>query len=232
LFSGIVEEVGLITLASDTSDGRLLRIEAPVVTGALDLGDSVSVSGCCLTVVNFGRGYFEVEVSFQTLRATRLGVLRTGDRVNLERALKLSDRLGGHLVTGHVDGIGHVYSLEQEGFSRLMTIQVDRSLSNLFVEKGSVTVDGVSLTVARCHAPVGSGAPLQWASDYALTFDVALIPHTMKVTTLGQLKVGDAVNVEADLIGKYVARWLEPNLVENVNKAGLSLPFLAEHGYT
>lgn len=222
MFSGIIEELGTVGAVSETADGRRLRILAQTVTSELKLGDSVAVSGTCLTVVAAGAGWFDVEAVAQTLRATALGALKTGSRVNLERALKLSDRLGGHLVTGHVDGLATVRSIKTEGFSRLVTFEVDPALAGAFVEKGSVTVDGVSLTVASLSAPGGG----------RFAFTVALIPHTMKVTTLGALKAGDTVNTETDLIGKYVARLLAPGLATNVNKAGLTVGFLAEHGYT
>ena len=220
MFSGIVEEVGKIISTRDSGDGRTLRIACDVVTQELKLGDSVSVSGCCLTVTNFENGWFEADCVQQTLRMTRLGDLKKGDKVNLERALRLSDRLGGHLVTGHIDGIARIHSIEPEGFSRLITFEFADEFAPLFVEKGSVAIDGVSLTVAG----LGTGSELR--------FTVALIPHTLEVTTLGQLKVGDRVNIEADLVAKYVARWLEPNVAKNLKNAGLSLSFLAEHGYT
>jgi riboflavin synthase len=220
LFSGIVEEVGKIISTSDNADGRTLRIGCRQVISDAKLGDSISVSGCCLTVTKFESTWFEAECTHQTLRMTKLGDLKKGDSVNLERALRLSDRLGGHLVTGHIDGIGRVHSIKTEGFSKVITFDFDDKMAHLFVEKGSVGIDGVSLTVAS----LGSGPTLQ--------FSVALIPHTMDVTTLGGLKVGDPVNVEADLVAKYVARWLEPSIAKNLKNAGLSLSFLSEHGYT
>lgn len=225
MFTGIVEEVGKVVSVSDTAGGRRLKIGASTVTEGLKLGDSIAVNGACLTAVAFGSDWFDVEATRQTLRMTGLGSLSAGSRVNLERALKVSDRLGGHLVTGHVDGMARVASIKNEGFSRLVTFEVDATLAGYFVEKGSVAVDGISLTVAGLgESASGTGG--------SFTFTVALIPHTMEVTTAGELKAGDQVNIEADLIAKYVARWLEPNLAKNVNKAGLTLGFLTEHGYT
>jgi riboflavin synthase len=226
MFSGIVEETGKILAVADTSEGRRLKIAATTVTSDLELGDSVSVSGTCLTVTERGGEWFQVEATLHTLRVTKLGSLKGGDRVNLERAVRLSDRLGGHLVSGHVDGLGQVRNIETDGFSRLVSFAVDAALAGFFVEKGSVTIDGVSLTVAKFEQPAAGVSP----GDFLFT--VALIPHTMSVTTLGSLKVGDTVNVEVDLIAKYVARLLEPVCGEKVNKAGITLSFLAEHGYT
>jgi riboflavin synthase len=222
VFTGIVEEVGRVTAVADSSDGRRIKLAAKVVTGGLKLGDSIAVAGCCLTAVAFGSDWFEVEATHQTLRMTRLGALKTGSAVNLERALRLNDRLGGHLVTGHIDGLARVHSIKTEGFSRLITFEADAALAGLFVEKGSVAIDGISLTVAGL-GPVSSNR---------FTFTVALIPHTMEVTTVGELTAGSEVNIEADLVAKYVARWLEPSIAGNVNKAGITAGFLAEHGYT
>jgi riboflavin synthase len=224
LFSGIVEEVGKLASVADTADGRRLRISCKKVMSDLVLGASVSVSGTCLTVCQMGADWFDVDAVHETLRRTKLGELKTGDSVNLERALLVSDRLGGHIVSGHVDGLGTVRSIHAEGFSRVIEFGVDGVLAPFFVEKGSVTVDGVSLTVASLKA--------QAAKDAPLLFSVALIPHTLESTTLSQLKVGDRINVEADLIGKYVARLVSNGWAENINKGGITPAFLAEHGYT
>lgn len=222
MFTGIVEEMGKVASVSDTAEGRRLRLRATTVLDGVKLGDSIAVNGTCLTVVSSGTDWFDVEATFQTLRNTQLGFLKPGDRVNLERALRLSDRLGGHLVSGHVDGLGRITALKNEGFSRLITFAADNKLARYFVEKGSVAIDGISLTVASVS---NSGGEM-------FEFCVALIPHTMEATTANDWKVGDSVNLEADLIAKYVARWAEPALAVNVNKAGLSMGFLSEHGYT
>ena len=223
MFTGIVEESGKVLAVTETSQGRRLRIGSGVVTKDLKTGDSVSVSGVCLTVTEYGSDWFQVEAIIQTLNCTKLKNIKAGDSVNLERAIRFSDRLGGHLVTGHVDGLGQVRAIVSEGFSKRLTFGFQAEMAPLFVEKGSVAVDGVSLTVAALEPHVADGE---------FRFTVALIPHTMSVTTLGSLKVGDTVNIEADVVGKYVARWLEPTAGEKINKAGLSLSFLAEHGYT
>lgn len=225
MFSGIVEEVGKIVVATDGSGGRTLKIAARTVLGDVKLGDSISCSGCCLTVTGFGSDWFTVEATFETLRRTKLGLLKVGDHLNLERALRVSDRLGGHIVSGHVDAVAKISGVKTEGFSKVWEFSVTSELAPFFVEKGSVTVDGVSLTVASIQS-AKTGAQ----SDFVFT--VALIPHTMEITTLGELKVGQQVNIEADLIGKYVARLVGAGWAENINKGGLSLSFLQEHGYT
>jgi len=223
VFTGIVEEAGKVLTVTETAEGRRLKIGAGTVTDDLKTGDSVSVSGVCLTVTEHGSDWFQVEAIIQTLACTKLKLVQAGDSVNLERAMRWSDRLGGHLVTGHVDGPGQVKAVVSEGFSRRLTFGFKAEMAALFVEKGSVAIDGVSLTVATLEPQVADGE---------FRFTVALIPHTMNVTTLGGLKVGDTVNIEADVVGKYVARWLEPTVGEKINKPGLSLSFLAEHGYT
>jgi riboflavin synthase len=221
VFSGIVEEVGRVGQVKDQPGGRRFVIESPGIVCDLKLGDSISVSGCCLTAVDFGADWFAVEATPETLRRTTLGSFRPGSRVNLERALRVSDRLGGHIVSGHVDAVATVSSQITEGISKVVGFRAPRELASFFIEKGSVTIDGVSLTVASLSSERGSVA-----------FGVALIPHTMKITTLGTLKVGDQVNIEADVIGKYVARLVELGLVPNINKPGVSLALLNEHGYT
>jgi riboflavin synthase len=224
VFSGIVEEVGTITEIVENADGRGLRIAAEHVLADAKVGDSISTSGCCLTVTKFESTWFYVEAVHETLRRTKLGNLKVGDRVNLERAMRLSDRLGGHLVSGHVDALAKVVAIKKEGFSNLVEFELTADLAPFFIEKGSVTVDGVSLTVANLKE--------NSAADCTFIFAVALIPHTLEVTTMGALRVGDAVNIEADIIGKYVARMLSPHAGENINKGGLSLSFPAEQGYT
>jgi riboflavin synthase len=191
LFSGIVEAVGSIRAVAAAADAKRFSVTAPFAD--LALGESVCVSGVCLTVVAREAGSFEVDVSAETLRRSTLGKLGPGDRVNLERSLRLNDRLSGHLVFGHVDGIGKLLSVTPEGDSRLYHFEPPDSVARYLVEKGSVAVDGVSLTVFACRSR---------------SFSVALIPHTAQVTTLGSLAPGEEVNLEGDMIAKYVEKFV------------------------
>ncbi|MDQ5935690.1 MAG: riboflavin synthase [Cyanobacteriota bacterium erpe_2018_sw_21hr_WHONDRS-SW48-000092_B_bin.40] len=204
MFSGIVEEVGEVLEVQDTADGRWLKIGAKEILADAALGESISCSGCCLTVVDFGSDWFAVEAVIETLRRTKIGDLKVGSKINLEKALRVSDRLGGHIVTGHIDTVGKVASIVEEGFSYVVEVNLDSRWAPFFVEKGSVAMDGVSLTVADC------GEIPEKAED-EFWFRVALIPHTWNVTTLGQLKVGSAVNIETDIIARYVARLTNTN---------------------
>lgn len=204
MFSGIVEEVGEVLEVQDTADGRWLKIGAKEILADAALGESISCSGCCLTVVDFGSDWFAVEAVIETLRRTKIGDLKVGSKINLEKALRVSDRLGGHIVTGHIDTVGKIASIVEEGFSYVVEVNLDSRWAPFFVEKGSVAMDGVSLTVAD------SGDIPEKAED-EFWFRVALIPHTWNVTTLGQLKVGSSVNIETDIIARYVARLTNTN---------------------
>ena len=188
MFTGIVEELGKV----GSRDGSRLRINSSVVLEGSDLGASIAVNWCCLTVVaTDGSTYWDADVSEETYSRTNLGSLQAGDVVNLERPMALGERLGGHIVLGHVDAVGHVVSSAPD-----LVIRIPRDLMHLIVEKGSVTVDGISLTA------------FDLTSD---TFRVAVIPHTTAVTTLGVRKPGDAVNIEMDVLAKHVERLVEPH---------------------
>jgi riboflavin synthase len=232
VFSGIVEEVGKIVAVTDDGGGRRLKIAANSILSDVRLGDSISCAGVCLTVTDFGGDWFVVEAIEETLRRTKLGVLKTGDKLNLERALRVSDRLGGHIVSGHVDALAAVSSIKEEGFSRVIEFATSAELEPYFIEKGSVTIDGVSLTVAYLRSTGGhNSATAQPGRQFH--FAVALIPHTLEVTTLSQLRVGDKVNIEADVVGKYIARLVMQGYTpQNINKGGVTLELLSEHGYT
>lgn len=191
MFTGIVEEMGALSASEDSPgapDGTRLVFSAALVTEGTSVGDSISVNGCCLTVVDIGPGWWAADAVAETLSRTNLGGLRPGEPVNLERAVSLNARLGGHLVQGHVDGTGRVLSPAPD-----LEIEAPEQVRRYLVEKGSVTVDGVSLTVVSV-TPGG--------------FTVAVIPHTMAVTTLGRRRAGDTVNLEADVMAKYAEQLL------------------------
>ena len=194
MFTGIVEEMGGITVLKKTLAGAKLTILASTVMSDLKIGDSVSVNGICLTVVSRSERDFSVEVSPETLSVTTLGSFAVGMPVNLERAMKLNERIGGHLVAGHVDGVGVIRHRHQDNNAIVFTIGAPPEILRYCVSKGSITVDGISLTI---NAVTEQG------------FSVAIIPHTAKVTILGLKQVNDTVNLESDLIGKYVERLLQ-----------------------
>jgi riboflavin synthase len=193
LFTGIIEDLGTVRQINHSNDGAVINIRTRLPTARVSLGESIAVSGCCLTVVRKSRDSLAMDVSAETLRRTILGDLKPGDPVNLERCLTLNKLLGGHLVSGHVDGVGRIVSIQPEGDSRLYTFEVGADESCYLVEKGSVALDGVSLTVFGIRRG---------------RFKVALIPHTLKMTTLGYKQVGATLNVESDMLVKYVERIL------------------------
>jgi riboflavin synthase len=195
VFTGLVEEGGTVAMVEPRDEGARLVIAATDVLEGLEVGDSVAVNGACLTAVAVAGDRFAVDAVAETLRRTTLGRLAVGDRVNLERPMRLGDRLDGHLVQGHVDGTGVVRDARAEGTSTVLEIAAPAALLRYVVEKGSIAVDGVSLTVA------GRGAD---------AFTVALIPHTMAVTTLGPQAVGRGVNLEVDVVAKYVEALAAP----------------------
>ncbi|MCI0898821.1 MAG: riboflavin synthase [Chloroflexi bacterium] len=190
MFTGIVEEVGVVAKIS----GNAMTVRASKVTGDLKLGDSIAVNGACLTAVSCGRSEFSVDLTPETMRRTSLGQLSAGRPVNLERALLASDRMGGHIVQGHVDGTGRVMSTKPEGDSIIFRIRVPKRLNRYIVEKGFVAVDGISLTVVKRGAS---------------SFTLAVIPYTLNNTNLASLSVGDRVNLEADILAKYIESLLD-----------------------
>ena len=196
MFTGIVEELGTVRSVDAVGDGRRLVVDAATVLDDVTLGASIAVNGCCLTVVEWSDDWFAVDAVPETLDRTTVGDLSTGDRVNLERPLAADGRFGGHVVQGHVDTVTDVVAVaDQSDGSRRLTFHLPGELAGQIVEKGSVTLDGTSLTVASVGGPSAEGA----------TFDVALIPHTLEVTTFGGRSPGDRCNVEADVIARYVA---------------------------
>jgi riboflavin synthase len=194
MFTGIVTDVGRVRAARDQDGSRRFEIETGYDTTGLALGASVSHAGCCLTVVDKAPGWFAVEVSNESLDKTTLGDWKAGDPVNLERAARLGDELGGHVVSGHVDGVGEVLEVTQDGGSWRVNIRAPRPLHRFIAPKGSITIDGVSLTVNEVEGD---------------RFGVNLIPHTWQVTTLNRLKPGSRVNLEIDMLARYAARWRE-----------------------
>lgn len=194
MFTGIITDIGRVRAVRQTQRDRRYEIETAWDTSGIDLGASISHAGCCLTVTEKGDGWFTVEVSGETLSKTTLGDWDQGRRVNLERAARLGDEMGGHIVSGHVDGLGEVASVTQEGGSRRIEITAPEPLHRFIAAKGSITVDGVSLTVNTVEGR---------------HFGVNVIPHTLEATTLGDLKPGDPVNLEIDMLARYLARWQE-----------------------
>jgi riboflavin synthase len=189
MFTGLVQDLGTVRV-DQTADGATLRI-ATALAGEIGLGDSVAVNGVCLTATTVADGAFTAEAMHETLRRSSLGALADGGQVNLELALRAGDRLGGHVVQGHVDGTGTVRDVAQDGFARVVTIEAPPELLRYVVHKGSITVDGVSLTVARVDAT---------------SFDVSLIPETLERTTLGDVAPGRVMNLEVDVMAKYVEK--------------------------
>lgn len=198
MFTGIVTHLGKVEDVEETHSGKRLRIAEPGVAGDLAVGDSVAVNGVCLTVVDISGGGFVVEAVAETLARTTLGLLEEGSAVDLERPAAVSGRLDGHIVQGHIDGVGEVMALESEGESIRMQVSLPEELARYVVEKGSIAADGVSLTVTA----VGPADVESW-------FEVALIPHTLTHTVLGHREVGDRLNLEVDVVAKYVERMLE-----------------------
>lgn len=194
MFTGLVEETGRIERIEERREGRRFWIAARQVLEDTRTGDSVALNGCCLTAIALEPGRFAVEAVPETLRRTTLGAWREGERVNLERPLRLDQRLGGHLVQGHVDGVGVIRSVVAEGEGRRMGLELPGTLTRFVAEKGSLAVDGVSLTIAACTGR---------------SCEVALIPHTLAVTVAGDYEPGRKVNLEVDLIARYLARLLD-----------------------
>lgn len=194
MFTGLIEDVGTIESLRFNKKSAVLNVKTRLPLRSMELGASVAINGACLTLVRKARSMFTVDVSPETLKRTSLGILGGGSLVNLERPLRLQDRLGGHWVTGHVDGIGRVQSIDTRGEFTFVTFGVAPQLGTLLVSKGSVAVDGISLTVNECGRR---------------HFSVAIIPFTLQHTNLRVRRVGDKVNLEADLIGKYVQKFLK-----------------------
>jgi len=217
MFTGLIEGTGKLKTIEPRGKDMRLSIQASFDLEGFQTGESVAVDGVCLTVVSWQARAFTVDVSQETLSRSTLGQRSVGDEVNLERALRLGDRLGGHLVNGHVDGKARVMARKQRGDSLVFVFEVVAELGRYIIEKGSVAVNGVSLTVNRCGEQ---------------SFDVNIVPHTARVTTIGSLRVGDEVNIEVDIIGKYVERFVRPmQESDSPSTGGVDRGFLAKHGF-
>jgi riboflavin synthase len=212
MFTGVVEETGTIRSIKHGAQSSQITVAARLVTEELRLGDSISINGVCLTVTSFGSDYFTLDVMPETLRRTNLGMLSSGSAVNLERALRLSDRLGGHLVSGHIDGTGKIVRKWVEDNAVWYAVETEAHLLKYIVEKGSVALDGISLTVA---AVTGR------------SFSVSVIPHTRSVTTLADKRPGDLLNIECDLLAKYIEKLTQ----EPSGRSAIDLDFLAKNNF-
>lgn len=215
MFTGLIEDLGRVVALSTGAENVRLSVATALPMDEIATGDSIAVNGICLTVVTHGKGVFSADVSPETLQRSTLAQLRVGSEVNLERALRLSDRLGGHLVSGHIDTVGKIVRREQDRNAVRFQIVIDPAFQRYVVEKGSVALDGVSLTV---NAIDSEG------------FSVAVIPHSLTMTTLKNCQSGSYVNVETDLLGKYVERLMQA-ADKPSQRSSLSLEFLAKHGF-
>jgi riboflavin synthase len=220
MFTGIIEGQGTIGAIRPAGQGKRLTIEADYGLDQTKLGDSIAVNGACLTVVKISGKKFEVDLSPETLAASTFDKARLGDRLNIERAMRLSDRIDGHLVSGHVDGIGVIKQREKLGNAIRVTIAVPEALSRYIIHKGSIAVDGISLTINACEPK---------------SFTVSIIPHTAEITTIGLKQNGDPVNIETDMIGKYVERFTRGDSMyageKTTESSGVTMESLAKSGF-
>jgi len=214
MFTGIVEEKGTIRYIQLTGESGVLAVKAKKVLEGTKIGDSIAVNGICLTVTSLQSDGFTADVMAETLDRSSLGDLKRGSRVNLERAMAADGRFGGHIVAGHIDGTGIIQSVTRDETAVWYKIQAGADILRYVVEKGSITIDGISLTVARVDSE---------------TFSVSIIPHTQSNTILADRKVGDRVNLETDIIGKYVEKLLQPQ--ETKKESRITMEFLQEHGF-
>jgi riboflavin synthase len=220
MFTGIIEGLGTLSAIRPAGRGKRLTVDADYTLGQTQIGDSIAVNGACLTVVKINLKRFEVDLSPETLEASTFERAKIGDRVNLERAMRLSDRIDGHLVAGHVDGIGVIKERQKVGNAVMVTIGVPEALARYMIHKGSIAIDGISLTINSCEPR---------------RITVSIIPHTAKITTIGMKQNGDPVNLETDMIGKYVERFTQAGSVPGGKKAnassGIDMEYLAKSGF-
>ena len=222
MFTGIIEDIGEIVSVRNEGNSSVLTIRSKKIMDDVRLGDSIAVNGVCLTARNISGDTFTADVMAETLRRSSLGMLKTGSKVNLERAMQLNGRFGGHIVSGHIDGTGIIVGTKKEANAVWVEIKTDAKILKLIIEKGSIAIDGISLTVAYVDDRV---------------FKVSIIPHTASETTLLTKKAGDIVNLENDIIGKYVEKLLKPSDATNIkiendsDTKGLSLDTLIQNGF-
>ncbi len=221
MFTGIIEGLGSVKYIRSHGLGKTLTIEADFELDGSKIGDSIAVNGACLTAVTISGKRFEADVAPETLSCTTLESIRIGERVNLERALCLSDRLDGHIVSGHIDGVGSIKKRAKKGNAIIISIGASDTLTHYMILKGSVAVDGVSLTINSCSQN---------------SFDVSIIPHTAGLTSVGFKKIGELVNIETDMIGKYVERFISTGPAKNTGdtldkETSLNMEFLAKAGF-
>ena len=216
MFTGIVEEMGKIVRVEKGAKSSRLTVLGDKIFSDLKLGDSVATNGVCLTVTSFSKGIFTADVMNETLKRSNLGELRQGSMVNLERAMIANGRFGGHIVSGHIDGTGVITKIEQDDIAVWYTIRADRKIMKYIIEKGSVAIDGISLTIAK-------------VTDN--DFSVSLIPHTAKETVLGYKKTGDTVNLENDVVGKYIEHFLSFKEEPETKSSGITKEFLLKAGF-
>lgn len=217
MFTGIVEEMGTIRQITRGSKSSSLTISATRIMKDLKIGDSIATNGVCLTVNSYGTYSFSADIMSESLSRSNLGQLSVGSKVNLERALQVNERLGGHIVTGHVDGTGKITNISKDDNATWFTIEADKNVLRYIVEKGSITIDGISLTIAKMSK---------------INFSVSIIPHTLSNTVLKDMRVGDRVNLENDILGKYVEKMLFNQAFEvRNNEHTLTLAKLLESGF-
>ncbi|WP_294413130.1 riboflavin synthase [uncultured Ruminococcus sp.] len=214
MFTGIIEEVGTVSRVQHSGNASFIEIQAKKVLEDVRLGDSIAVNGVCLTVTHFGGGVFRADVMNETLSRSSLGSLTNGSPVNLERAMAANGRFGGHIVSGHIDGTGIITDIKNDGIAVWYTVSAAPELLRYIVEKGSIAIDGISLTVAK-------------VTD--TSFSVSIIPHTAAQTILSTKKTGDTVNLENDIIAKYAEKLMKP--AETPKTGGITMDFLAKNGF-
>ena len=216
MFTGLIEEIGTITGLKKSDNSLYITVKCSKVLDGIKIGDSIAVNGACQTVIEFGNEYFKVFASSETLAITAFSLYKTGQKVNLERTLRLCDRLDGHMVSGHIDGVASVKSISKTGETTVFAFDAPAMLSGQLVKKGSVAIDGISLTIADIEGE---------------SFSIAVIPHTLENTTLQYLKAGSTVNIETDIIAKYIEKYLLSNNNITSKSTSVSIDLLERNGF-